>query len=522
MNSEDKFKNKLKDLLDEQSYSYDAENWEKASAFLDKEEKKKRFLFFLFSGLGIALIVIGYLWYTNSFDLPNTNLVNHAVKQPAATNSKNAQQNASIISSPPAELIKPAKQPETTKDEKPATTTNSVIQSKPGDEKVPLQLTKSQQVNQPEKTIKNELPLITANSYPAAISNAVGNLITEEKPNLTSKTTTVNSDEKNNYVTEKSTNSTSKSETTNQITLPTNTVDVPVNVSQTAEKEEPVVNPTAPLAITNATVNSSLQASVEPGNSVITPTTSMQLPDSLPKAIHQPTLNTPAKFDYFYAEAGTYFNFGWKYQNVTEGTGFNPYAGVSYLKSVSNKISMSLGAYYFSVAHLKLGTKTSSSSKTAIGLQANESAISSSYPGQGITAYYGEQKEVTAITPLMLNYLVVPAKVHCLINSGQSVTFGYSLAYLLDVRSRVETYSSNPITQTEKKSVKTGGYIEGYKTFISQLNLGYRKKLYKNLWVDGEVLFGLTDFRDNTFFGIDLTERATGFKISLTYNLVKK
>jgi hypothetical protein len=530
MNSEDKFKNKLTNLLDEQSYSYDAENWEKASAFLDKDERKRRFLFFLFTGLGIALIVLGYFWYTSTSILPTFNMATSGSKQSTATNSNTTQPDASIVNQPTTEVLKPIKQPENSKAQKPTTTDSPVKQTEPSVDKAPLKITKPQQTNLTEKTSKTALHHITANSTPIAVPNAVRKLIPEKNPNLTSKTTTTNNDEKNNYVTEKNTDTTSEKETANTAATQNNSLNTPVNISQKVEKEEAAVNTTANLTNTPTGVNSAPQESVEPVVLAITPTVPTQLPESLPKAITQPTLTHPAKFDYFYAEVGTYFNFGWKYQNVTEvpdfnvteGQGFNPIAGVSYLKSVSNKLSMSLGAYYLMVAHLKLGTKTSSSSKTALGLQANESALAPSYPGQGLTAYYGEQKEVTAITPLLLNYIVIPAKVHYLINSGQSITLGYSLAYLLDVTSRVETYSVNPISQSEKKTTMTGGYTEGYKIFTSQLNVGYRKKIYKNLWVDGEVLFGLTDIRDNAFFGIDLTERATGFKISLTYNLVKK
>ncbi|MCC6370830.1 MAG: hypothetical protein IT236_07495, partial [Bacteroidia bacterium] len=189
---------------------------------------------------------------------------------------------------------------------------------------------------------------------------------------------------------------------------------------------------------------------------------------------------------------------------------------------VTRRVGLSLGAYYTSLGQLKFGNKKAEIAKNGFGIQTTEGAAAPAYPGQGLTLVYGQEKEVTSITPTSLHYLVFPAKLQFFISEKQAITCGYSFAYLLDVRSKVETYTENYSTRIYKGSYTTGGYVEGFKTYCSQISVAYRRRLYKNIWVNAELLYGLSDLRDDTFFGINKYERATGINLGLTYNLLKK
>ena len=58
MSNEEKFKNKIKGLLEEQSFPYDSDNWEIASTELDNTDKRKRrFIIWFLCGLGLLATV---------------------------------------------------------------------------------------------------------------------------------------------------------------------------------------------------------------------------------------------------------------------------------------------------------------------------------------------------------------------------------------------------------------------------------------------------------------------------------
>jgi hypothetical protein len=58
--------------------------------------------------------------------------------------------------------------------------------------------------------------------------------------------------------------------------------------------------------------------------------------------------------------------------------------------------------------------------------------------------------------------------------------------------------------------------------FDSQIDLGYRRQISKDLWLNADIYVGLTDIKNNTFFGSQVFERNSGIKISLMYQLFKK
>src|SRR6202012_3095270 len=88
----------------------------------------------------------------------------------------------------------------------------------------------------------------------------------------------------------------------------------------------------------------------------------------------------------FFYEAGAAWLYGWKGQAHRDARGFSPVAGISYMNRLSNRCAFSFGLHYFQVSNLSGSSKTSR-----------------------VSSYtYGEQSNVTVITPASVYYLLVP------------------------------------------------------------------------------------------------------------------
>jgi len=225
----------------------------------------------------------------------------------------------------------------------------------------------------------------------------------------------------------------------------------------------------------------------------------VQSADSIVQSALQTTVQIPPS-SFCYAEIGAFYNVGWKYQGIREGAGINPVVGFSYLNMVSRKTALSVGLYFTTINQLQLATKTFAVTRVS----------------------FGEESNVTVITPTAAKYLVVPFKASYFLNQNNILTAGYSVGYLLDVQSKVQTYTEVNGVAGAKSVSSTGGYTQGFGAFNSQLSVGYRRKIFKGCWVNGEIIYGLSDLRDNSFFGMNTWEQSSGIKISLTYDILKK
>ena len=66
------------------------------------------------------------------------------------------------------------------------------------------------------------------------------------------------------------------------------------------------------------------------------------------------------------------------------------------------------------------------------------------------------------------------------------------------------------------------GFLDGFTAPDLQLSAFYRTKIYKNLGVNAEFIYGLSDLRNDAFISTNLFERKIGFRLTLTYDLFKK
>jgi hypothetical protein len=213
-----------------------------------------------------------------------------------------------------------------------------------------------------------------------------------------------------------------------------------------------------------------------------------------------PKSPTIAPDNHCFVELGTFINAGWMTADTWEAAGFNPLVGIGYHNTVADKTAVTFGAYFTTVSHMKAVTKVVKSTRVK----------------------FGEESDVTAITPESAQYFMLPVRIQYRPSAKQAFTAGYSIFYLLNVQSRVDTYTERLGRRDNSASYTTGGYVEGFSMYNHQLSLGYRRQLKGKLWLDTEAAFGLSDLRQDGFFGIQQFERTMGLKIGLTYDLTKK
>lgn len=504
MNNEEKFKKLVKDMLAEPVFSYDAANWQRANQKLEADSKGKiRFNNLLFTGLGFGLATLGHLL------LSSVNKTPHPLKVEKVEQIVMKEQHLT--------------KNKTEEAQKTEATENNVSNKNPENGK-----RKDQVVSGPES--QATFPTMASN-VPVSPSN-----LHSQSPVV--KTTQVQSDSEGKRNQKDQSNFqasgftlTSKQPKSSETTVAETTQDTRRTQNNQQQESLPIniiagVHESLKSNVgTIANISNQEQKNVQPEHGATVkseepytqnliettriaaqqafpkPTTILAPPDTLASSVAQLTLQPKIKTTSFcFVEAGAYYNLGWKYKGATEGIGTNPYLGVSYLTTVGEKLGFSFGLCYTSLSRLKWNTKEIKSSKIV----------------------YGLENEVTLVTPLTLNYFVAPFRLIYNISPKQAVMIGYNQAYLLDVQSKVETYSEKMNVRTNGTGYRTGGYVEGFKTFNSQITAGYKCCLYKNLWASGEMFYGLTDLRDNVFFGIKNKETMTGFKMSLTYNLFKK
>jgi hypothetical protein len=212
-----------------------------------------------------------------------------------------------------------------------------------------------------------------------------------------------------------------------------------------------------------------------------------------------PSFNNLAGEGIFY-EAGAAWYYGWKGSENLEARGFSPLVGVNYMNQLNNRCALSFGFHYLQVRNLSNSSKTSRLS----------------------TYNYGEQSRVTVITPSTVHYLVLPLRFQYYANRYNSFGSGINLAYLLNVDAKVTSFDESPGYTGNHTTVKLGGYTEGFSWFDCQLAFFYRRRIGNSLALQAEIFTGLTDVKQDEFFGLRGKERNSGAKLSLVYYAFRK
>lgn len=192
---------------------------------------------------------------------------------------------------------------------------------------------------------------------------------------------------------------------------------------------------------------------------------------------------------------------GWTYGNVKDARGFNPDIWLAYEQQIKTRLKVSVGLGYSSVFHLNREQKTAS-----------------------IKTYnFGEELQVTDIKPLSLHYVNVPFRVGYRYNTRSEIGGGISLAFLSGVRALERYYEVRNSAAFNHQQRKTSEYTKGFSPFDIQFNLFYRRKVYTNWYFFTEGFLGCRDVKENTFFNTkEQVELNKGFRIGIIYRLKVK
>ena len=198
---------------------------------------------------------------------------------------------------------------------------------------------------------------------------------------------------------------------------------------------------------------------------------------------------------HFNVEAGGLLLKGWKNAERTDAAGINPYVGINYITDLGNSMQFLIGAQYTSVGNLRNTTYTAKISRLGLG----------------------EESHVSVYTPLKMHYLVVPLRLEYAHDLSNHFGLGLNIAYLMTMKSRLETYDQKLNSIANYQTTTVTGYTEGFRNFDYQLSGFYKRRL-----VNAELIYGLTDVKSDDFYATRTFERHVGIKLGLVYNLFKE
>lgn len=199
------------------------------------------------------------------------------------------------------------------------------------------------------------------------------------------------------------------------------------------------------------------------------------------------------------AEGGCNVLFGWTGAKGSEGRSINPVLGLNYHGQVSDQLECTAGFNLTTIRGLNAYSDTSR-----------------------ITKYgFGEESEVTVISPKTLYYINFPLRLMWNFNLKQSAGFNLEPGYLVNASSEVETYVES-LDYTAQGVKREFGYTQGLATFNLQFGLFYRQRIFERFYLQPEVFLGLKDLKNNELFRSEVSERSSGIKITLLYSLLHR
>ncbi|PBQ33885.1 hypothetical protein CNR22_19545 [Sphingobacteriaceae bacterium] len=518
MKQEDKLKKTLREYYDNQEASFSENEWERASAHLDQQRKngrRRKLAFILVFLLGISVTLFKIL---TPQDTPKhlatgisrqgaqNSLEEHEVvvaelPQPKMADSKkrnkikivepkenNLKKKSSVFFNTPVETktTEASSGQETGLVKSPAST-NKVEKQIPGIENYPerkVEPAKEAATPEPGLIQENDDDLVEANSGSAVKTEEQSDAGSEAKSSATNKSNSASVENVNNEEQEKTTQAEKQEEHIKGESQSSLVAEQKQNIGENnhvvaANEEKLQPNSTDASSVAIADSESSAE---------------MAFADTLLPSY------VPLSGEGLFYELGAVGYYGWKGAKQRDARSVSPLTGINYMNRLGKKSALSFGVQYLQVGNLSSSSKMSRVS----------------------TYKYGEQSKVTVVTPTTLHYLVAPLRFHYFVDQKNAFGGGVNFAYLLTVVSKVTTYDEKPGVKENYSTVKLSGYTDGFSWYDSQVAVFYRRKFLNSLALQAEVLVGLTDIKQDAFFGVDGKERNSGLKLSLIYFAFKK
>lgn len=136
---------------------------------------------------------------------------------------------------------------------------------------------------------------------------------------------------------------------------------------------------------------------------------------------------------------------------------------------------------------------------------------------------FGYAKMHTTITPQTLYYLGLPLSTQFNMNENNAFIAGVTPYYLLTSYGFAKSVTSgSDVISPALTNKKVWGYRDGFREYDVQLEIGYKRRLFSHVWLEGLIYSGLADIKNNPYFMVNKTEHNNGFKLVLTYNFIHK
>lgn len=516
------FEKNLKRKLEEQEFPFDEKNWEKARVMIDASRSShKPWMFYLLSAV-IVIVGSSFIYYYVSNNTANSNKNLLAVNEKAVVikefnsdnslNSNNASTNteASVLNSD----LKNSDATGNSSKQINTSNTNHLLLKK---HTSPSMGNKNNSgVNESSENTNGDSNN-TFSNHPKGENNTSSN---ETKNTKQDNSEIISNENQKNKITEKTkssavteippvlgqnnnhSNSKSIVFTSNSDNANTNKLGIITNTNTTSDIKKETTRVTDSVGTVRNEGIVETKSTIGDTVSIIPFIKTDSVANSGAITL-EPPFKIKEKKNTLTAELGGIYLFGWNTGNNQEASGLNLTGGLNYNHYFSNQLSISTGIHYNSINNL-----------------------SSSYVVNHVKYDFGVQKEVTTINYIRLHYITVPVKLNVNLNKNNQIGFGGYFNALLNSDCKTNKYRTQNSEPTGENNLysskKEQGYLAGFNSYNIQASINYKRVLFKGLSINAEFIFGITDVKNNSHFNNNTTERATGTKLSLCYDLFKK
>ncbi len=196
--------------------------------------------------------------------------------------------------------------------------------------------------------------------------------------------------------------------------------------------------------------------------------------------------------------AGGNYSFGWKNNGTQEGSGITPLGGFIYTHYFNYRYSASVGLGYSEL-----------------------NKLDKTYTSSIIQYDFGQNADVTTVTPQRIYYLTMPFKFQVNINDKNMFSIGLDFLFMLTTASTLTAYQQSPFGQEAGSSTMQNGYTQGFSNYDFQFTGSYTYMITSRLGIRPEYYFGVNYIENKSFPGINQYERNSGVRLVLSYKLMK-
>jgi hypothetical protein len=486
MNNEDKFKIKLKELIESKEFSFDEANWIEAKKIIDSKKNNRKKFLFLFTS--ILFLVAAFFTIATLISKKPNYISQKEIKKVDVKSTINQANNSSagpkIINHDSTNYQQIKK----------TDNNDNVIENK-NEKVVPNKIIDQFEILNAGKEFKNEKrkfekfnsKKITDTSFDLSLDVKEKSKILQHQKEKLLKPEVVKLENTNTNILNENYNSDVAKDTSEKNNFKNeygNSLENESSIDSIAENKTRSINYNSnEIVIADSTKNDSINLSELVSHST----------DSALKS-------KANKRSYFNFEFGVSYLFGWENATSKEAEGTNLLVGINYNYLISKKVELAIGLQYNAIKNLRNSTHKTTKTKYS----------------------FGQETEVTEISRKKMHYLTIPIKFQYLIDKKNILGIGYNFGYLVNVNSDIITYNERLNFKSNSTNSTSFGYVEGFKNYDSQFSVFYRRELFKDLSVNLEFIYGIIDIKDNALFSSTSFERNTGAKFTLIYNLNKK